>query len=417
MLSRIKIFKNYKGQGALEYLLIIAGAILIAAIVLSIVISSTSEGSDTATGNLDDLNSAINDKMQDALSNINGTNISDNINDETPECGLDSDCDSGEYCDDDGVCQEEDIIVDLCDGVTCNYGGTCTNGNCECDSIGVLSDCSSCSTGYTGTNCQSCSAGYYKDDDECIKFPYLLNNVYVLKLNDVTKTYKVYYLLYGATGLSSKVESYYSTSTNIIFTSEQISSRNKWHKAFCTTSSTINCEQDSVGLPLGQFKYGIKNNELTVNMLNTSLGTKEIITNGRYPVVNSNRIESCSGTKCTQKITLSYNFEDGQIAKDVVTIGYTKGYSSYCSVSNGYNPTITSIKYSSDGKIFLNRYIDNDDTKSITLNCDGTFRTAKFIVREGSIYSSYVVSETESSKVIWTTSAGSALFTYTVVSS
>jgi hypothetical protein len=29
----------------------------------------------------------------------------------TPECGLDSDCDSGEYCDDDGVCQEEDIIV------------------------------------------------------------------------------------------------------------------------------------------------------------------------------------------------------------------------------------------------------------------------------------------------------------------
>ncbi len=46
--------KDKKAQGAIEYLLIIAGAILIAAVVISIITYTTKEGKEDVTNMVDD---------------------------------------------------------------------------------------------------------------------------------------------------------------------------------------------------------------------------------------------------------------------------------------------------------------------------------------------------------------------------
>ena len=58
----MSFLKDNKAQGALEYLLIIGGAILIAAVVIGIIIST---GSD-ATESTDESVTAINNAMDDA---------------------------------------------------------------------------------------------------------------------------------------------------------------------------------------------------------------------------------------------------------------------------------------------------------------------------------------------------------------
>ncbi len=48
--------KDYKGQGAIEYLIIIGGAILIAAVVLSILLVTTNKGKEKANDVFNDFN-------------------------------------------------------------------------------------------------------------------------------------------------------------------------------------------------------------------------------------------------------------------------------------------------------------------------------------------------------------------------
>jgi uncharacterized protein (UPF0333 family) len=67
----LKFIKEKSAQGALEYLLIIAGAILIVAIVLSIVISSADESADSAKENEDVLGDTVKDKQSDIINTLN----------------------------------------------------------------------------------------------------------------------------------------------------------------------------------------------------------------------------------------------------------------------------------------------------------------------------------------------------------
>jgi len=55
----MSFFKEKKAQGALEYLLIIGGAIVLAAIVIAIVVNLSSKTKDTANSKFDDLNSIL----------------------------------------------------------------------------------------------------------------------------------------------------------------------------------------------------------------------------------------------------------------------------------------------------------------------------------------------------------------------
>ncbi|PIU22504.1 MAG: class III signal peptide-containing protein [Candidatus Diapherotrites archaeon CG08_land_8_20_14_0_20_30_16] len=54
-------FKDEKAQGALEYLLIIGGAIVLAAIVIAVIINITSKTKDTANTQYSDFNNLISD--------------------------------------------------------------------------------------------------------------------------------------------------------------------------------------------------------------------------------------------------------------------------------------------------------------------------------------------------------------------
>ena len=54
-------FKDEKAQGALEYLLIIGGAIVLAAIVIALIINITSKTKDTANTQYSDFNNLISD--------------------------------------------------------------------------------------------------------------------------------------------------------------------------------------------------------------------------------------------------------------------------------------------------------------------------------------------------------------------
>lgn len=64
MCSLIKMFRDVKGQGALEYLLIIAGAIVVVAIVVAISIKSSDQGKDTLDNTQDDFNSFVGGEME-----------------------------------------------------------------------------------------------------------------------------------------------------------------------------------------------------------------------------------------------------------------------------------------------------------------------------------------------------------------
>jgi len=53
----VKFIKETKGQGALEYLLIIGGAIMIAAVVIAIIVKVGGSGKTAADGASTDINS------------------------------------------------------------------------------------------------------------------------------------------------------------------------------------------------------------------------------------------------------------------------------------------------------------------------------------------------------------------------
>jgi len=58
------MFRDVKGQGALEYLLIIAGAIVVVAIVIAVSIKSSDQGKDTLDNTQDDFNSFVGGEME-----------------------------------------------------------------------------------------------------------------------------------------------------------------------------------------------------------------------------------------------------------------------------------------------------------------------------------------------------------------
>ena len=59
-------------------------------------------------------------------------------------------CEDAEYCD------WIEGTANPCKNVTCQHGGVCSNGTCDCTG-----------TGYTGTNCETCSGGWIGNNDEC----------------------------------------------------------------------------------------------------------------------------------------------------------------------------------------------------------------------------------------------------------
>jgi len=60
----------------------------------------------------------------------------------------------------DGITCTKDI--DLCDGVTCNNGGTCNTGSgaCECTNQWGGDSCDTCPSNFTGAACDQCASGY-----------------------------------------------------------------------------------------------------------------------------------------------------------------------------------------------------------------------------------------------------------------
>ena len=61
----MKFLKDTKAQGALEYLLIIGGAILIAAIVIGVLVQTAGTAKDTTGNAISDFNGKIDDALKD----------------------------------------------------------------------------------------------------------------------------------------------------------------------------------------------------------------------------------------------------------------------------------------------------------------------------------------------------------------
>jgi len=57
----MQFLKDKKAQGALEYLLIIGGAIVLAAIVIAVVLNISSKTKDTANTKFSDFNNLVSD--------------------------------------------------------------------------------------------------------------------------------------------------------------------------------------------------------------------------------------------------------------------------------------------------------------------------------------------------------------------
>jgi len=382
-----------KGQGALEYLLIIAGAILIAAIVISVALSSTDSGKQTAEGGISDFNSAVSDRMDDALAGIGGTGGSGDG--DTPECTIDNDCDAGKVCND-GVCEDEPI-VNLCEGVTCSYGGTCSNGNCSCTG-NVEPDCSGCKTGYTGTTCAECATGYYKNDvGSCVEFKYTLDKAYILPAQQ--GGLPIYtYLGYTAVSQKSIVETYYMTTGSkpvAKFASEEITNRNFWHDDSCSTlSNKISCKEDTVSgsLKLGDFVYNITTSDIEPFVLGKSLGKKTWVAPNSLNA-RATYTHDCSTPKsCITDVTINYVFSDGKIAKDKIKLTYSVPTNApLCAVSSGYSPKNKVVEYTPDTYIFKNRTLDpNAGVQKFSITCNYEApHTLEFVVREGSISTVY----------------------------
>lgn len=110
--------QNTKGQGALEYLLIIGGAVLIAAIVLAIMVKSAGTGKDSTNQSLNDYNSLISSEMDKALNETRAAL--------GEACTVTPDnCQRGNYCLD-GIC-----VVDPC--VSCDANERCNQYRSGCD--------------------------------------------------------------------------------------------------------------------------------------------------------------------------------------------------------------------------------------------------------------------------------------------
>jgi len=61
----MKFLKEKKAQGALEYLLIIGGAIVLAAIVIAVVVNMGKQGKTTATNSMNSFQNVINNANKD----------------------------------------------------------------------------------------------------------------------------------------------------------------------------------------------------------------------------------------------------------------------------------------------------------------------------------------------------------------
>jgi hypothetical protein len=173
-------FFNRKGQGALEYLLIIGGAILLVAIVIGVLFNTSGDVEDTLDSSFDDFNNFVNDSMGD----ITG----DESNPDTPECTADANCTGDQICTD-GTCVDSEPDVPECVlDADCTDPQVCTSGSCVdpevidlCDGIGCADKCTgdirsydgSCSEGDCSYTTESCEYGcsLVNGKSECNLYP------------------------------------------------------------------------------------------------------------------------------------------------------------------------------------------------------------------------------------------------------
>ncbi|MFH1588657.1 MAG: class III signal peptide-containing protein [Candidatus Diapherotrites archaeon] len=111
-----------KAQGALEYLLLIGGAVLLAVIVLIILTSSADSG---LSNSIENGSTVISNSLQNAIDDVGGGSGTGCVNDE--------DCDSWKNCTA-GTCT---LRVGRCDTPDdCSPGQTCSsNHKCEGSSL------------------------------------------------------------------------------------------------------------------------------------------------------------------------------------------------------------------------------------------------------------------------------------------